>query len=239
VERTERRLEEMLESAAWQRSGDTLVYRDERDRVTAVTPDFSIDVDGTVTEWVGADWHPLAGSDGPNGPTAAFALAPDTLYVAVRIPDASAGGRDGYQVGLGDNVGLVVQSDIAASRRQLVPDDQVVIVARPPASGAFAGRVALGDFVAKYLADNRALAWSEFLISTFSEGASAANVHWERAGQPDGWSVEFAIPAEGRDRLRLSLSVHDVDRGTRTVYSLASRNYPGNPATFAEVTIER
>jgi hypothetical protein len=239
VERTERRLEEMLESAAWQRSGDTLVYRHERDRVTAVTADFSIDIDGAITEWVGADWHPLAGQGGPNGPAAAFTAAHDTLYVAVRIPDGSAAGRDGYQAGQGDNVGLVVQSDVGASRRQLVPDDQIVLVARPPASGAFAGRVALGNFIAKYLADNRDLAWSEFLVSTFSEGAEAADVRWERAGRADGWSVEFAIPTEGRDHVRLSLSVHDVDRGTRKVFSLASRNYPGNPATFAEVTIER
>ncbi len=240
VDGTERRLDEMLSSGRWQLSGDTLVYRAARDRLTASATSRPIDVDGDLGEWSDADWRSLGEQTGTRQPTAAFAAAGDTLFVAVRIPDRSPAGLDGHQVGVGDNVALVVQADAEANRQYLVPEDQTVLLARPPAEGTFAGRLPFRGFMAKYLADNRDLAWSEFMISTFGNDAAPTDVRWDRDETATGWSVEFAIPAAGRDRVRLSLSVMDVnDSGRRTTYALASRNYPANPATFAEVVIGR
>jgi hypothetical protein len=237
VDRTQRRLDEMLDDPAWQPSGDSLVYRADRDRLTALAATSSVTVDGDLAEWSGSRWHSLDGPDPARRPAAAFASARDTLFVAVRVPDPTAGGLEGHRVGVGDNVALVVQSGTESDRRELTPADQIVLVARPPADGAFAGRITMGDFVAKYLADNRNLAWSEFMVSTFGEDAAPADVRWGRSETAAGWSAEFAVPATGRDRIRLSLSVQNATDGTRTTFALASRNYPGNPATFAEIVL--
>jgi hypothetical protein len=238
VERTQRRLDEMRDDPAWRPSGDSLVYRADRDRLTASAATSSITVDGDLAEWSGSRWHSLDGPGAARRPAVAFASARDTLFVAVRVPDPTAGGLEGHRVGVGDNVALIVQSGTEPDRRELTPADQIVLVARPPADGAFAGRITMGDFVAKYLADNRNLAWSEFMISTFGEDATPVDVRWARHGTAGGWSVEFAVPAEERDRIRLSLSVQNVTDGARETFALASRNYPGNPATFAEIILE-
>jgi hyaluronoglucosaminidase len=239
VTRTARRLDELRNDERWQSSGDSLVYRVESDRVTASRRDAGIAVDGDLREWSGTTWHPVGGAMHPEGPSMAALWREDSLYVAVDIPDDSPDGRGGHRVGEGDNVALVVQADTDPNRRHLDPGDQTVLLPGPPAAGAFAGRLPFRGFMAKYLADNRDLVWSEFMVSTFGDVAPSAEIRWGRAESGTGWTVEFAIPAAGRDRVRLSLSVMDVDDdGTRTTYTLASRNYPANPATFAEVVIE-
>ena len=102
----------------------------------------------------------------------------------------------------------------------------------------FAGAAPFEGFMAKYLADNRDLSWSEFLLSMFDEGSASAmsrEIRWSATSHRGGYRVEIGIPAVGQTSVRLSLSVLDVSGGRRNVFALARRNYPANPATYAEI----
>jgi hypothetical protein len=53
----------------------------------------------------------------------------------------------------------------------------------------------------------------------------------------DGYHAEIALPHGRRGELRISLTVAVVV-GARRAFSLSRRNYPANPATFAEVVLK-
>jgi hypothetical protein len=96
--------------------------------------------------------------------------------------------------------------------------------------------------MAKWLADNRALTFTEFHLSTFATDPSsvvasiAAGVRYATRRTRTGFAAEIALPHQGRDVLRLSLTVTSTGGGKR-VASLSRRNYPANPATFAEIRL--
>ncbi len=97
-------------------------------------------------------------------------------------------------------------------------------------------------FMAKWLADNRALTFTEFHLSTFATGPSPAAMPFADGLQyasnrtRAGYVAELAIPHLGRDRLHMSLTVTTTGGGKR-VASLSRRNYPANPTTFAEIRL--
>ena len=53
----------------------------------------------------------------------------------------------------------------------------------------------------------------------------------------DGFTVELALPVGGQKRVRLALVVVDAQLQAEGSFSLASRNYPLNPSTYAEVEL--
>jgi len=238
VTRTAERLAELERDPAWEPRGDSLVYRRAADRIAAVRVAGGVTVDGQIGEWPAEGWTSLRGSGGRR-PRAAFAVDGPWLYVAVDVPDAAPSPRDGPRIGEGDHVALVVQHDVDPDRRMLDTAD-IVALAAPPGGGAargFAGTAPFEGFMAKYLADNRDLTWSEFLLSMFSAERPAPDVRSAATVVDGRYRVEFAVPLTGRDRARVSLTVLDVSGGSRRVFALASRNYPADPATFSEIAL--
>jgi len=237
VTRTADRLAELERAPAWQRQGDSLVYRRDLDRIAAVRLLGTMTVDGRFDEWPADGWTRLRGPDGGR-PRAAFATDGSWLYVAVDVPDRTPSPRDGPNIGEGDHVALVVLQDGDAARRLLDTADLVVLVAPPSAAAAhtFAGTAPFEGFMAKYLADNRDLTWSEFLLSMFG-GTSRTEATVRRAASvvDGGYRVEIAAPLPRRDGIRVSLTVLDASGAPRRIFALASRNFPANPATFVEI----
>ena len=64
----------------------------------------------------------------------------------------------------------------------------------------------------------------------------AAGVTYAARRTSDGYTAELSLPHLNRDRIHLSLTVTNTEGGKR-VLSLARRNYPVNPATFAEIRL--
>lgn len=241
VTRTADRLAEIARSPDWERRGDSLVYRRERDRHESPVAPAPITVDGRLDEWPAGAWTELRGPDGSRRPRVRFVRDGERLYLGIEVPNATPAPARGLRAGEGDHVALVVQHAGDAARRALAPGDLVVVIAPPSGAepaGSFIGAAPFTGFMAKYLADNRDLTWSEFLLSMFAAGVPSAGVRevrWGATSGPGGYRVEIGIPvAQGTD-VRLSLTALDVSGAARKVFSLARRNYPANPATYAEI----
>ena len=238
--RTANRLAELERSAEWERRGDSLVYLRERDRYRSARVSIPITVDGRHDDWPDGSWTELRGPDGDR-PRVGFASDGDWLYLGVEVPDATPAPASGLRLGEGDHVALVVQHDEGPERRALDRGDLVVLIAPPSMADSaptFVGTVPFAGFMAKYLADNHDLAWSEFLLSIFGDGVeSAPTVQIRSAATTDRgrYRVEIGIPMARRGTVRLSLTSLNVSPGRRAIFTLARRNYPANPATFAEI----
>ena len=168
--------------------------------------------------------------------------AGDRVFVAVRVRDRTPGAAPRTKIGDGDHVQLIVLADSGGVHRGLSPKDLVILVgapARRDASEAFVGSLGFTGFVSKWRRDDRDMAFSEFFLTSFAGShADSAQVQWAGGRLPGGggYAVEIALPRNGRDTLRVSLSVRDTGRHGG-IWALALRNYPGNPATFANVAL--
>jgi hypothetical protein len=231
------RLAEILQDPRYQLQGSRLAFRDELNNVSARVG-APRSVDGNISEWSDATWLPLVGTSDRSVPSVAFAADTARVYVAVRIPGRPGAAYTVDRIGDGDHVALVVARG-AVPRNSLTPEDVVVLVA-PPARGAPTAirsrSLDVSGFMAKFLADNQNLLFSEFLVSSLGKGA-AMSVAAGAQQDSTGWTVEFSIPREGKNELRLNVSVTSSGSGTRRAYRLAQLNYPANPATFNKVII--
>jgi hypothetical protein len=240
VTQARQRLQALRSDTAYQAVDGALVYRAALDRYDAPSGP-AITVDGRLGEWAGAAWHPLRGADRKAGRAeVALRWAGESVYLAVRVRDESPGGAPGDRVGEGDHVQLIVHADSGGVDRGLSARDLVVLVGAPGRDGAgtaFVGSLAFTGFVSKWRADDADQTFSEFFLTSFSgPHPDAARVQRAAAPLPGGYGVEVALPRNGRDRWRMSLSVKDTGR-RGGIWALALRNYPGNPATFARVVL--
>ena len=237
VTQTADRLARLRQDPRYQLQDGRLAFRDELNHISAQLG-VPRAIDGDIGEWSDAAWVPLAGpSEGP-APWAALAADSNRVYVAVRVPGRAGAAYTIDRIGGGDHVALVVARG-APRRTHLTPDDVIVLVAPPTRGAPTAVRsrsLNVSEFMAKFLADNQNLPFSEFLVSSLGTAPTASvNAAAQRDGS--GWTVEFSIPREGQDRLSLNLSVTSSASGSRRTYALAPLNYPGNPATFSNVMI--
>jgi hypothetical protein len=231
VERASARLAELERDPTWERRDDELVYRPARDRIGAPLLRTPILVDGDVGDWPAHAWR----SFGNAGVTRyATGVRRDTLFLGVNVTTRVGRVEAGNHIANGDHIAIVVQGDTDATRQALTADD-VVLLLSP--NDAMVRRMPFHGFMAKYLADNARLTWSEFLLSTFAEPVPRAGEIAAVGRGPTGWSAEIAIPLEGRQSVRVSLTVTTTARGERRTESLAARNFPANPATFAEIHV--
>jgi hypothetical protein len=231
VRRTEERFRQLLNDPSWERQGDSLTYRSKRDRMRLSRFDTPLTVDGAVGEWPRTAWRPIG-----NGQVARYGatIRADTLYLAVTVTGSARRVEPADRIATGDHIAIYVQADDDRQRRYLIPDDVLILIS--PAE-VMIRHMPFHGFMAKYMADNADLRWSEFMLSTFAGPAEDTPWPVETQRQRSGWSTEVAIPLDGREARRLSLTVTAVtDTGYRTA-SLAARNYPGNPATYAEVRV--
>ncbi len=237
VRRTRARLRQRRADDAYRADGGWLIYRAQLDRVPAPAAPRPLLVDGDLGEWQDGPWRELHGGGGP-APRVRFAWDDAHWYMALDVGDTEREVRPGVRLGEGDHVALIVADGVGA---RLAPNDRWIFVT-PPAGGAPGTvrqyRLPLSGFMAKWLGDNEGMAVSAFLLSTFARdgaGGAPAESSGVRAAVrdgPRGYQVELAVP-RGAAAPRLSLTVHDRTRDGRAVWSLARRNYPGNPATYA------
>lgn len=243
VARTSERLKRFLSDTLYTRADNLLLYRQDRDRYEAspAGPTRHV-IDGDISEWT-SPWHDLGG-----GSRVSLAADRERLFLGVRVRDPELLPRAGASVGQGDHVRLIVDVDPQDAKLGLTRDDLVILVPPPDGSGGpdpVVTSMNFHGFMSKWLADNERLTLSEFMVSTFAvepEGEAAAIARGAIIGRrvsPDGYTVEIALPRGRSERLRLSLVVADVRQGGTRVSALAHRNYPANPATFAEIVLPR
>jgi hypothetical protein len=239
VSRTASRIEMFESDRRYARVRGRLVFRTELDRITAV-PDQSVSLDGDLAEWSTANWVTLQGGEAPH-PRVAFRTDTSLLYLALEVPHLPHTVRNSPSIGEGDHAAIVLQDDSDETRQYLTPRDAIVLVSPPTAettASALVQSMAFHGFMAKWLADNQGLRFSGFHVSTFGSGSSLTR-SIDAVGQlrSGGYVLEIQVPRRGRDLVRLSLTVTATVSGRRQTYSLAQRNYPANPATFATVVL--
>jgi len=231
VRRTQQRLDQMVASGAWARTGDSLVYRAERDRVKVKPLPGTITVDGDPSDWGEADWAPVG-----DGSVARYAVGVrgDSLYIAVRVAGRDPRVEAGDRIAVGDHVAVIVQSDADGERRKLSPEDRLILIS-PDEHRQL--HVPFSDFMAKYFADNEHFRWSEFFLSTFAQPAGRPEWQVRTARQHAEWTTELSASLEGRRVVRVSLTVSAQTAAGRRTDALPARNYPGNPATYVELVV--
>jgi hypothetical protein len=236
------RMVELRDSPDYVERDGALLYRTDLDRVAPSRAGAAVTVDGRTSEWRGADWRSLyRGSDRPTDTRAAFGYDDEFLYVAVETPNPNIRVREDLSLGEGDHIAVVVDGDPLDGP---IGGDDLFLLFPPPADGVEPVITSLPfqGFMAKWLADNRALTFTEFHLSTFGTDPSpvvapiAAGVRYAARRTRTGYAAEIALPHQGRDVLRLSLTVTSMGGGKR-VASLSRRNYPANPVTFAEIRL--
>lgn len=230
-----RRAAQLERMETYRRVGDLLVYRSELDRAPAGAG--AAVVDGRVDEWRPEEWRALHRAAGAGGTARiAFRRAGDTLYVALTVPDGTDDARPGHRVGEGDHVQIVVEGTPRDEPYGLTANELVAVIA--PAAGelahAFVGSLGFTGFMTKWLADNERLTMSEFLISSFGASGPDGAVRYATRRSGAGYTVEAALSVAAGPA-RVSVQVTDANPRARTVWSLARRAYPGNPAVYAVI----
>jgi hypothetical protein len=248
VTATRRRLEQLRRDTTYEERGGLLTYRAALDQ-NAPARRSSMTVDGNLSDWDGIPWLRLRGPDGPDGiARIAFAWAGAQLFVAFRVRDGSLRAASGAQTGEADHIALVIDHDPGNPATHINEKDAVILLPAPDTGGEPEPVVVALDFhgfMAKNIAARRDLRFSEFLVTSLG-GASSVDVARLRGGlryaagmTPTGYEAEIAVPRMNLDPLRVTIVVTDVGRSGRRYRWLPMRNYPGNPATFAEIVLER
>ena len=241
--RQRERLAELGRSRAYEERNGLLVYRSELDRIVAAQTTTSVVVDGNLSEWRNADWRPLYRSGQSTDIRVAFRRDDEFLYLAIATQYRNIRVRGGLMLGEADHIAIVIDGDPMDGA---IGKDDLFVLLPPPNNIANAEPVVTAlpfeGFMAKWLADNHALTFTEFHLSTFGSDPSpvvapmADGLKYGTRRTRTGYSAELALPHLGRDRLRLSLTV-TYTSGGRRVASLSRRNYPANPTTFAEIRL--
>ena len=243
VIRQRERLAELSRSPAYEERDRLLVYRSELDRIVAAQTTTSVVVDGNLSEWQNADWRTLYRSGRSTDIRVAFRRDDEFLYLAIATQYSNLRVRGGHMLGEADHIAIVIDGDPTDGA---IGKDDLFVLLPPPNDIANAEPVVTAltfeGFMAKWLADNQALTFTEFHLSTFGSDPSpvvapmADGLEYGARRTRTGYSAELALPHLGRDRLRLSLTVTSTSGGKR-VASLSRRNYPANPTTFAEIRL--
>jgi hypothetical protein len=247
VTRTSERLRQLLSDPRYERRGGRLELRTARLRARKVAAG-AIEIDGDVGEWPESGWRRLGRERGPEGRPPRFAVGHDGehFFLALRVPETAPAPLGGDRVGEGSHLALVIAGDMETRRDFLTPEDLVVMVAAPgetrPAR-ALTRSMPFEGFMAKFLADNRALTFSEFLLSTFgAEPAArvaemAEDLLYAARRTESGYALELALPVGNRGQLALNLTVAAAASGRRAVHAYPTPSYPANPATFVLINL--
>ncbi len=241
VDRASRRVETLRSDPRYRREDSHLIFDDARDRFRTTGLTDPIAVDGQFGEWSSAEWHDLQPRTGNQ---VAFGVDSDHLYIAFRIRSTLTDVRTGARVGEGDHIAIVLDTDPSDAR--VTPRDLLVLLSPPGGAGnplPLTRSLAIQGFLTKWLGDNENLTFTEFHISTFGRpparetAAIASGLRYHASRTANGYDAELAIPLTGRPSYHLSLTVTNRINGRRQTSSLASRNYPFNPRTYAIIRL--
>ena len=246
VEGTRQKFMEFVNNPSYRVEGDRLVYRSEQDRVPAWTAVRPVQVDGRLNEWSPTGWRGLIDPNGEESTSVKASFVHDTmnLYVAVR-----AEARTGAQPAFGGTSGsgrrlIVVVDTIPSGANTVDADDPILRYFIDPGRKAEVRTFKSSPFMSKLLAGFAGLRFEGFLGLTAADAPAESAVQFARrtafAANPSGggFEAELALPVGGQKRVRLALVVVDPHLQAEGGFSLARRNYPLNPSTYAEVALE-
>lgn len=246
VEGTRQKLMEYVNNPSYRLEGDRLVYRSEQDRISAAPAARPVQIDGRLNEWSPTGWRGLIDPSGETSTKVEASFTHDAthLYVAVRTgvpPRAQAVTRGAPGTGRR----LIVVVDMNPSGANTVDaEDPILRYFVDPGQKPEVRTFKSSPFISKMLAGYAGLKFEGFLEMTALDApADSAAQYAERtafAANPQGavLEAELALPLGGQKRVRLALVVVDPRLQADGGFSLASRNYPLNPSTYAEVEIQ-
>ena len=246
LNRLESRFQELEVDSRYRPEGDRLVFAIP-ERFT-LTHSISVRTDGVLDEWQDISARHLTGP-GPVGlhPTLRLTLADEgtRLAVALEVPLPDYDIRTGNHLGEGDHLALIL--DEGPPRNRYNPNSLVALFPPPDSldrtGNVIATTLAFRGFMARWLADNENLTFSEFHLTTFGReptGPTALRAHGLRYAahrRAGGFDAEISIPLAGATHLRMHLMVVDRHAAGRRVFSLTARRQPINPATWASVDV--
>ncbi len=243
VRRTRARVAQLASDQRYDNREGHLRYRTELDRIAIPPTRKQIRVDGETDEWEASNWRPLVSSRAGSATVRlAAAVDADRAYIAIDVPIPPSNVKGGPQVGEGDHVALIIDAD---PRDGHINETDLFVLASAPGGTPQSPLVlSMGfhGFMSKFLADNEALTFNEFHVTTFGRpphanvATLAQGIQYEARHNGRGYTAEIAIPLAGRDRIRFSVTV-TATRPRRTVFSWSRRNYPANPETFGELLV--
>lgn len=245
VTATQSRLERLMTDSTYERHGNALAFRAPLDRVVAAPPLHAITVDGHLDDWEGEVWRRLHGSGGPDD-LAEIAMAWDGngLLLALRVRDDQLTPESGPRTGEGDHVAVIIDHDRDLGITHISREDPIILLPAPqrghPPSATVVG-LDFHGFMAKNIAARRNLRFSEFLVTSLGTSLEPRlqrlrdGLRYAARLTAVGYVAEIGVPIPQQDEVRMTVVVTDVRRGGWRYRSLPVRNFPGNPATFAEV----
>jgi len=166
------------------------------------------------------------------------------LYIAVRA-EARTGAQPASGGASGSGRRLIVVVDTNPSGANTVDaDDPILRYFIDPGRKVDVRTFKSSPFMSKLLAGFAGLRFEGFLGLTAADAPAESAVQFARrtafAANPSGggFEAELALPVGGQKRVRLALVVVDPHLQAEGGFSLARRNYPLNPSTYAEVALE-
>ena len=245
VEGTREKFMEYVNSPSYRVEGDRIVYRSEQDRVSAWTAVKAVQIDGRLNEWSPTGWRGLNDANGEASTKVEASFVHDTmnLYVAVRA-GARTGALAASKGASESGRRLIVVVDMSPSGANIVDaDDPILRFLIDPGKKPEVRTFKASPFMSKMLAGSAGLAFEGDLELAAGDAPAESAVRYAQrtafASNPsrDGFTVELALPVGGQKRVRLALVVVDAQLQAEGSFSLASRNYPLNPSTYAEVEL--
>ncbi len=197
--------------------------------------------DGDLSEWSDADWYTL---EGPVDGEVSFAADDRLLRIALRV-QTNVSMLEGSHIGEGTHIGLVLSQD--RNTDEISSEDLFVLVAprgEDTVDPHFVGAMKLDGFMAKWLADNENLTFTDFHITTLGDTVSnrmaevARGLEFASKQSATGFTMEIHVPHRNQHP-RFSLTVSSRVGSRMRSSSVARRNYPLNPNTFVTLRLPR
>jgi hypothetical protein len=243
IDGTTQRAVEMANSPSYRLEDGRLVYNWDLDRIEAPPVSTPVQVDGRLDEWTRTAWRDLTDSRGQPAPQAQAAFVHDSqnIYVALktggerRSPAAGRAAANGLQ-----RVTVVVDTDPSDSST-ISAVDPILRFFVDPAKKAETRSVKPSPFMTKLMAGSTGLSFENLLEVTAGDAPSEAVAQYARKAAfaavtaDGGFEAELSIPLSGQKFVRVALQIVDPGLGAGGHFSLARRDYPLNPNTFAEV----
>jgi beta-N-acetylglucosaminidase len=246
VDGTTRKALELANSPWYRLEDGRLVYQYNLDLIEASPTSTPLQVDGKLDEWVRTSWRDLNNPQGQPTQQAQVALVHDSqnLYVALRTkgqPGTSAG--SGAAARGGKRVTVVVDTE-ASDGNIVAVGDPILRFFVDPARNAEVVACSGSPFMSRLIAGSAGLSFERLLeLAAGAAPSPAALGYFQKSafaalGTDGGFQAELSIPAGGKDHLRLALQVVDPGLGNGGSFSLARRDYPLNPSTYAELVLK-
>ncbi len=241
VARARTKIQTLQNDSRYRLVEDLLVFDTDSEQFNVALVDGPSKPDGDLSEWPAADWYTL---EGPVDGQVSFAADDRILRIALRVK-TNVSILEGSHIGQGTHIGLVLSQDGHAN--EISSQDLFVLIAprgEDTPDPHFVGAMKLDGFMAKWLADNENLTFTDFHITTLGDTVSnlmaevARGLEFASKRSTTGFTMEIHVPHRNQDP-RFSLTVSNRMGSRMRSSSVARRNYPLNPNTFVTLRLPR